>query len=429
MRITQLGLRVEQTQGCEEGERRTAPAANGPRDAIFLNPALFLLACVLNDLTHSANQMYFSIWRYLLFYLHWFRVSGIKTHRMDVCEEFTRRGIEISSTVKLELMVLQPICQLDRLVIMFRYFREADHAALYKKFRHPTPDQLVTHIVNYITQQVKSHTLGSVPTTSHIRHFLHQISVPLGVAVDVGCGAGQSTLVLAPHFTSILGVDPSDAAIQEARGSNPPRNVQFRVGSAESLDVKPGSVHLVTASQACHWFNLPRFYRETERVLAPGGVLAMYGYLLPRPLLGDIQLGHIVDKYYNTTLGDYVLDGSKKVYLNNYRDQEFNSVPFIGEPLVRTSTTHGIVLNYFRDESVSADYQATVADLVGYVNSWSACQNYRRQHGDVNTANILTHFQDEIMQTIGASGAPEDTSITIQYKYFLLMGRKPLGLH
>nr|CAD7458379.1 unnamed protein product [Timema tahoe] len=278
---------------------------------------------------------------------------------------------------------------------MFRYFREADHAALYKKFRHPTPDQLITHIVKYVTQQ---------------------ICPPLGVAVDVGCGAGQSTLVLAPHFTNILGVDPSDAAIQEARGSNPPRNVQFRVGSAESLDVKPGSVHLVTASQACHWFNLPRFYRETERVLAPGGVLAMYGYLLPRPLLGDIQLGHIVDKYYNTTLGDYVLDGSKKVYLNNYRDQEFNSVPFIGEPLVR-------------DESVSADYQATVTDLVGYVNSWSACQNYRRQHGDVNTANILTHFQDEIMQTIGASGAPEDTSITIQYKYFLLMGRKPLGLH
>nr|CAD7259719.1 unnamed protein product [Timema shepardi] len=311
---------------------------------------------------------------------------------------------------------------------MFRYFREADHAALYKKFRHPTPDQLITHI----------------------------ICIPLGVAVDVGCGAGQSTLVLAPHFTSILGVDPSDAAIQEARGSNPPHNVQFRshsstrarnretitvrfkphwermhlglglsvvittgfefwVGSAESLDVKPGSVHLVTASQACHWFNLPRFYQETERVLAPGGVLAMYGYLLPRPLFGDIQLGHIVDKYYNTILGDYVLDGSKKVYLNNYRDQEFNRVPFIGEPLVR-------------DESVSAEYQATVTDLVGYVNSWSACQNYRRQHGDVNTANILSHFQDEIMQTIGASSAPDDTAITIQYKYFLLMGRKPLGL-
>ena len=38
------------------------------------------------------------------------------------------------------------------------------------------------------------------------------------------------------------------------------------------------SADLVSVSTAAHWFDLPRFLREVDRVLAPGGVLAMYGY-------------------------------------------------------------------------------------------------------------------------------------------------------
>lgn len=41
------------------------------------------------------------------------------------------------------------------------------------------------------------------------------------------------------------------------------------------------SVQLVTASQSAHWFDLTKFFSETERVLSPGGVLAIYGYSLP----------------------------------------------------------------------------------------------------------------------------------------------------
>ena len=47
---------------------------------------------------------------------------------------------------------------------------------------------------------------------------------------------------------------------------------------AETLPVPSSSADLVTVSTAAHWFDLPRFLREVDRVLAPGGVLAMYGY-------------------------------------------------------------------------------------------------------------------------------------------------------
>jgi hypothetical protein len=38
---------------------------------------------------------------------------------------------------------------------------------------------------------------------------------------------------------------------------------------------------------------------------------------------------------YFTTLGNYVLPESKKVYIDNYRSDEFCKIPFVDEPVVR----------------------------------------------------------------------------------------------
>lgn len=47
---------------------------------------------------------------------------------------------------------------------------------------------------------------------------------PLELAVDVGCGSGQGTVLLAKHFASVVGTDVSAAqvemALQHAREPN-----------------------------------------------------------------------------------------------------------------------------------------------------------------------------------------------------------------
>jgi flagellar hook-associated protein FlgK len=51
-----------------------------------------------------------------------------------------------------------------------------------------------------------------------------------------------------------------------------------------------------------HWFDRPRFFREVERVLRPGGVLAIWSYGIPQ-LEGeaaDAQLQH----FYADIVGD-----------------------------------------------------------------------------------------------------------------------------
>ena len=54
-----------------------------------------------------------------------------------------------------------------------------------------------------------------------------QVSEPYHLAVDVGCGSGQSTRPLAPYFKKVIGVDVSEAQIAKARCADNPPNVEF----------------------------------------------------------------------------------------------------------------------------------------------------------------------------------------------------------
>lgn len=60
-----------------------------------------------------------------------------------------------------------------------------------------------------------------------------------------------------------------------------------------------GSAQLVTAAQCAHFFDLPRFFEAADRALAPGGVLALYGYGFPEPYLCNkpwTEMGAVVQK-------------------------------------------------------------------------------------------------------------------------------------
>ena len=55
-----------------------------------------------------------------------------------------------------------------------------------------------------------------------------------------------------------------------------PHFLPFRFGSAEDLPVEDSSVTLITAGRAIQYFDFPKFFRECQRALAPGGIVAFY---------------------------------------------------------------------------------------------------------------------------------------------------------
>jgi len=80
-------------------------------------------------------------------------------------------------------------------------FKEIGHAQLYTKYRPVYHSSVYTAIIQFMKS-------GSTPADNSSRYRL---------ALDIGCGSGQSTLPLATSFESVVGVDSSEAQLIEAR--------------------------------------------------------------------------------------------------------------------------------------------------------------------------------------------------------------------
>src|SRR5262245_25085528 len=90
------------------------------------------------------------------------------------------------------------------------------------------------------------------------------------LAWDCGTGSGQAAAALAERFDRVVATDPSDG--QLARATRHPR-VEYRIGRESESGLEDASADLVTSAQAAHWFDLPKFYAEVDRVLVPGGLV------------------------------------------------------------------------------------------------------------------------------------------------------------
>lgn len=97
-----------------------------------------------------------------------------------------------------------------------------------------------------------------------------------GVVLDVGCGTGEHTLLLAARGVDARGIDPSELAIESARKKSQERGVvaSFDVGSA--MDLRGyGPVDGVLDSGVWHIFDDERraiYMQNLAQVLRPGGL-------------------------------------------------------------------------------------------------------------------------------------------------------------
>lgn len=196
--------------------------------------------------------------------------------------------------------------------------------------------------------------------------FLASVAPDRRLALDVGCGNGQLTQLLAPHFDRVVGLDPSADQIANAV---PDARIHYECAPAEHLPVPDASASLVTAAQAAHWFDLPAFYAEVRRIAVPGAVLALvsYGVLRLEPLLDER-----FRKFYWEDIGPYWPPERTLV------DTGYATLAFPFDELVPPAL----------DIRVEWDLSA----FLGYVQTWSAVRSAR----EAGKEALLTAFADDI---------------------------------
>ncbi|MGE4370514.1 MAG: class I SAM-dependent methyltransferase [Burkholderiaceae bacterium] len=202
-----------------------------------------------------------------------------------------------------------------------------------------------------------------------LARWLASVAPGTGLAVDVGCGNGQLAVQLADHFAQVVGVDPSADQIAHAV---PHARVTYVCAAAEALPavgLAGHSVDLVTAAQAAHWFDLPRFYEGVRRIGAPGAVVALVSYGVLRL---EAALAPRFGRFYVNEIGPY-WPAERKLVDSGYADLPF---PFreLAAPALE-------IRQAWRLE-----------ELLGYIATWSAVRRAR----EAGREAILRGFAEEI---------------------------------
>jgi ubiquinone/menaquinone biosynthesis C-methylase UbiE len=100
---------------------------------------------------------------------------------------------------------------------------------------------------------------------------------PGSPVVEVGCGTGKLTELLAARGLSVEAVDPGARMIEVARRRVGASSlVRFHLGRFEDVDLPASSFDAVLSATAFHWVDPTVGWRKAARLLRPGGLLALF---------------------------------------------------------------------------------------------------------------------------------------------------------
>ncbi|KAI9535181.1 hypothetical protein NQZ68_007272 [Dissostichus eleginoides] len=99
----------------------------------------------------------------------------------------------------------------------YRLFEGKDHASSYWKFRISPSDNLIQQVLDFLEKH-KGH--------------------PFELAVDVGCGSGQGTVLLAKHFASMVATDVSPAQVEMALQHSKEPNITYKRSDGTIIDLR-----------------------------------------------------------------------------------------------------------------------------------------------------------------------------------------------
>jgi len=241
--------------------------------------------------------------------------------------------------------------------------RFSSHASEYSRFRPEYPDSLISFVLS-VTKRRES-------------------------AWDCGTGNGQLAARLSPHFRTVFATDISKEQLAQAPAIS---NVRYSVEAAGETQFADKQFDLISIAQAIHWMPFDALYRDVYRCLKDDGLFLVTGYGL---LSINPQIDAVVRHLYTEILGAY-WDPERR-----YIDEEYATIPFPFEEV--------------ESPPFLQQYDWSLAQFTGYLNTWSAMKQYSKSTG--------LEALDSIAENLRAAWGASKTHLAT-FPILLRMGRK-----
>lgn len=165
---------------------------------------------------------------------------------------------------------------------------------------------------------------------------------------DIGAGTGIFTKCLSAKPWKITAVEPNANMLEilkQNMGQGSALFAKIINASAEDTGIPAGTIDLVTAAQAFHWFDKGKFKAECERILTPNGRLAIvwnsHGkneFRYERDRIFDKYCGMSNSMKGSTTEGDKLLRTEYFSHMEFFRAE--NNMNMTEEQFIGYSVSH-----------------------------------------------------------------------------------------
>ena len=167
--------------------------------------------------------------------------------------------------------------------------------------------------------------------------------------LDLGSGPGLLAIPFAEAGMRVTAVDPEPDMLDAAREAAEAAGVDLdlRQGSSFTLPGDLGPVGLVTIGRAFHWMDRRQTLRDLDRVVAPGGAIALFGDDHPKTAENAwrLKLREICDRYGRSAMA-HVERAADPAFRNDESlllDSPFSKLERIGIVIRRQITAEEVV--------------------------------------------------------------------------------------
>lgn len=125
---------------------------------------------------------------------------------------------------------------------------------------------------------------------------------PPDTVVDIGCGTGISTRLFAEKGFKVIGVDPNQDMLEDAK--NRGSTAIYQKGNAENTNLPADFANLIISAQAFHWFAIDKTMQEFKRILKPEGFCCAFW---------NVRVQNLLTKSYEAIIKKYSGDYEKTI--------------------------------------------------------------------------------------------------------------------
>ena len=264
----------------------------------------------------------------------------------------------------------------------------------------------------------------------HILSFHHG---PRNLLLDLGTGPGIVPRALSNSFTHLIGADPSEGMISQARSLTPSAqypNITYEVAPAEYLPfVQSGSVDMVVAGQSAHWFDYARFWKEMRRIVRTGGTIACWGYkdsvFVDFPKASKIMYHFGYDDR-DDRLGPFWQQPGRSILQDQLRRVEPPQDEW--EQVTRVEYEPGTRGRRTGQGTPFLEKRMKVGEVIEYVRTWSSYHAWLEAHPDQmpvkdgGNGDVADRMYEEMKEAEQWESA--DLEVYIEWGTALIMARK-----